>query len=228
MIDKWLESLSQLMETMPYIAPLLALLAGVITSITPCALSSIPLIIGYVGGGGSTKNSFKYSVAFALGLAVTFTTLGVIAGVAGSFLGNFHGWWYIALGVLMIMMALQTAEIFNFIPANQLMSKSTKKGLLGAVILGVLGGLFSSPCSTPVLIALLTVVGSKGSLGWGVVLMLCYSVGYSTLTVVAGTSVGFVQSLKKSTSYGKLSNIFKYLMALFMALLGVYLVYYGV
>jgi cytochrome c biogenesis protein CcdA len=55
----------------------LALIAGVLTSFTPCSLSSIPLVIGYVGGVGQrdVKKSFLLSVTFAAGAAVTFTVL---------------------------------------------------------------------------------------------------------------------------------------------------------
>ena len=48
-----LQNISQLMLNNFWIAPLLALLAGILTSFTPCSLSSIPLVIGYVGGAGA-------------------------------------------------------------------------------------------------------------------------------------------------------------------------------
>ena len=64
-----LESLSGLITSSGWLAPLLALLAGILTSITPCALSSIPLVVGYVGGAGQrdTKRAFWLSVTFAGG-----------------------------------------------------------------------------------------------------------------------------------------------------------------
>lgn len=85
-----LEGISKLMLENLWIAPLLALLAGVLTSFTPCSLSSIPLVIGYVGGTGArdTKKALRLSLTFALGSAVTFTVLGVIAAIAGSLLGR--------------------------------------------------------------------------------------------------------------------------------------------
>ena len=98
-----LESLSELIVKSGWLAPLLALIAGVLTSFTPCSLSSIPLVIGYVGGTGrrDTKRAFWLSVTFAAGAAVTFTTLGVIASLAGKLMGTSASWWYIILGVLM-------------------------------------------------------------------------------------------------------------------------------
>ena len=89
---------------------MLALLAGIITSVTPCALSSVPLVIGYVGGTGQkdAKKAFKLSLTFALGTAVTFTTFGMIASSAGKLIGTSNSWWYIFLGIIMVLMALQT------------------------------------------------------------------------------------------------------------------------
>ena len=160
-----LEGLSEIITESGWLAPVLALFAGVLTSFTPCSLSSIPLVIGYVGGTGQrdTKRAFWLSVTFSLGAAVTFTTLGVTASIAGRLIGTSASWWYIILGVLMLLMALQTWGIYEIIPSSYLISKNTKKGYLGAFIAGILGGVFSSPCSTPVLIALLAIVAGKGS-----------------------------------------------------------------
>ena len=62
-------------------APILALLGGILTSISPCSLASIPLVIGYMTGTkeDDTKRAFKTSVVFAIGMAITYTTLGVLA-----------------------------------------------------------------------------------------------------------------------------------------------------
>ena len=119
-----LESISKLMLENFWVAPLLALLAGVLTSFTPCSLSSIPLVIGYVGGTGArdTKKALRLSLTFALGSAVTFTVLGVIAATAGSLIGTSASWWYIALGVLMVLMALQTWGIFEIILSGYLLA----------------------------------------------------------------------------------------------------------
>ena len=106
-MDALLEQLSVLIKESFWLAPLLALLAGILTSITPCALSSIPLIVGYVGGTGQndTKKAFRISLVFALGSAVTFTTLGVFASMAGKLIGTSATWWYLVLGILMVLMA---------------------------------------------------------------------------------------------------------------------------
>ena len=225
MIDTWLSQIAEVIGRNMWLAPLLALLAGVLTSVTPCSLSSVPLIIGYVGGVGekNTKKAFAYSAVFSIGTAVTFVLLGVIATSAGKLMGTSSPVWYIILGVLMVLMALQTWEIFNFIPSTNLLSKSKRKGFIGAFIAGILGGIFSSPCSTPVLIALLAIVAGDGNLPWGVLLMLLYSIGHSALVMVAGTSVGFVQKINGSDQYKTAAKALKIVMGAAILLIGLYM-----
>lgn len=228
-MNELLESLSIMIKESMWLAPILALLAGLLTSVTPCSLSTIPLVIGVVGGTGQrdTKKAFKLSLTFALGTAVTFTILGTLASLAGNLIGTSAKWWYIALGILMLLMALQTWEIFNFIPATYLISKSKKTGYLGAFIAGILGGIFSSPCSTPVLIALLAIVASKGNIVWGILLLLIYSIGHGILAVIAGTSIGFVQKLSRSEKYGRFSKALKIVMGCAILIIAFYMFYLG-
>ena len=87
----------------------------------------------------------------------------------------------------MIMMSLQTFEVFTFVKSTNFQTKSTKRGILGALISGILGGFFSSPCSTPILVVLLALVSTSGNLVWGIFLLLLYSLGNSILVIIAGT-----------------------------------------
>jgi len=229
MLNDWLDILSNLITQSVWLAPLIALLAGVLTSVTPCALSSVPLVIGYVGGTGNTdqKKAFKLSLAFALGMAITFTALGTVAALFGKLIGTSSDWWYLALGVLMVLMALQIWEVYDFIPSTYLMSKKTKKGYTGAFVAGILGGIFSSPCSTPVLIVLLGLVARSGNIAWGVLLLLLYSIGHSLLVLVAGTSVGFVKKVMASGKYGLFNSAIKIVMGGLILLIAFYMFYLG-
>ncbi len=226
-MDALLENISKIILDNFWLAPFLAFIAGILTSFTPCSLSSVPLIVGYVGGTtkSDTKKAFKLSLTFALGSAISFTALGVVASLAGSLLGNSSSLWYIFLGVLMLLMALQTFELYEFIPSSYLISKNTKKGYLGALIAGILGGIFSSPCSTPVLIALLAVVASSQNLLYGILLLLLYSIGHGILAVICGTSIGFVGKITASEKYAKFSNIFKIILGVLISLIGFYMFY---
>lgn len=225
MINDWLNQIAEVIGDNMWIAPILALVAGILTSFTPCSLSGIPLIIGYVGGTGekNTKKAFLYSLTFAFGTAITFVMLGIIATSAGKLMGTSSKLWYLILGVLMILMSLQTWEIFNFIPSVNLISKNKKRGVIGAFLAGILGGIFSSPCSTPVLIALLAIVVGKGRLLWGILLMILYSIGHSTLVIVAGTSIGFVQKINSNPKYQKAGTILKIVMGIVILIIGLYM-----
>ncbi len=228
MIDAWLGGIGTVIGTNMWLAPLLALFAGILTSFTPCALSSIPLVIAYVGGmNANPKLAFRLSFTFAVGAAAAFTALGAAASMMGKLIGTGASWWYIVLGVLMMLMVLQTWEIFDFIPSTFLLNKNKRRGYIGAFLAGILGGIFSSPCATPVLVALLAIVAGQGSMVWGILLLLLYGVGHGVLTVLAGSSIGFAQKLTQNPRYGRLSKILKIVMGVLILLIGFYMFYLG-
>lgn len=226
-INGWVNQIVQSVQDNLWVAPFLALLAGLLTSFTPCCLANIPLIIGYVGcvGEKNTKKAFWYSVLFALGTAVTFIALGLIATSAGKLLGHSSHIWHILLGLLLVLMALQTWQIFQFIPSMDLSSKSKSTGAVGAIIAGMLGGVFSSPCSTPVLVALLAIVAGGGSMFLGVLLMFLYAVGHSVLVIIAGTSTGFVEKIHHNEKYHRLESVFRVVMGAVILLIGLYILW---
>ena len=132
-------------------------------------------------------------------------------------------WWYLILGILMILMALQTWGVINLIPATYLVSKNKRKGYIGALISGILGGLFSSPCATPMLVALIAIVAFGNNLLYGILLFFCYSVGSGILTVLAGTSIGFVKRIRQ----GRASQIASIILGILILALGLYMLYLG-
>lgn len=211
-----------------WIAPFLAFLAGILTSVSPCSLSVLPLIIGYVGGSDvKGLRAFGISLTFAFGTAITLTVLGTLAALAGSALSGIGSWWYLAAGVLMVLMALQIWEVYTFIQPAAFLSKRKARGYTGALLAGLLGGLFASSCATPVLMALLTVVISQDNLLWGVVLLFCYALGNGLLIVIMGTSLGAVQQMKQSKNYAAFTRISRIVMGFVVLLLGLWFFYVG-
>ncbi|WP_329380334.1 cytochrome c biogenesis protein CcdA [Anaerofustis sp. HA2171] len=228
-MNQLIESLSNIIASSSVFAPLFAFLAGILVSFTPCSLSSIPLIVGYVGLNSKkeTKNLFLLSVVFALGTALTFTLFGVVSALIGNILSLSGKWFYIFLGIIMVLMALQTLELYNFIPSTNLVAKNGKTGYIGAFICGILAGVFSSPCSTPALVVILSFVASKGSLLMGIIMLFCYSVGHGILTVLVGTGIGFTKNLNKSEKYAKVQFVVKILLSILMLLIAFYMFYLG-
>jgi cytochrome c-type biogenesis protein len=124
-------------------------------------------------------------------------------------------------------MALQTFEVFTLIKSTNLQSKNTKKGYIGAIIAGILGGVFASPCSTPVLVALLALASNSENILYGMFLLLLYWIGNSILLVIAGTSVGTIKKITQNPKYGKLSVVLKYILGIIILMIGLYMLYLG-
>lgn len=208
-----------------------ALLAGVVSSFSPCVLSSVPLVIGYVGGyaGNDKAKAVKYSLAFCIGLAATFTALGAVTAILGRMMLATGKWWYLLLGILMAAVGLHLLGVIKILPDQCGVSggRTTRKGLMGAFTLGILGGILSSPCATPVLIAILTFVAGQGNIVWGIGLLGTYAIGHCTLLFLAGTSVGIVQNLASSPNTERFGKILKIILGILVLLLAMYMFYLG-
>lgn len=227
-MDGILESIASLISSNMAAAPLLALLGGILISFTPCSLSSLPLVIAYVSSAeGDVKRAFRYSMVFVAGSAVTFTVLGIIASALGMLVGITGSWWYLILGVLMVLMSLQIFGIFDFIPSTNLISKTKKRGYIGAFLAGILGGIFSSPCSTPILIVVLSIAASQGNVFWGAALLLCYAMGHGILALVAGSSTGALRAISNSEKYSRYRRVINIVLGSAVLLLGFYMLYLG-
>ena len=184
----------------PLIAYFSVFIAGLISAFSPCVLITIPLVISYVGGyaEGDIKRSFSFSLAFVVGLSITFTILGAIASLMGTLLGDVGSLWKYILAAVAIVMGLQMMGILNFqIPTPRLV-KTEQKGLVGAFLLGMLFGVASSPCATPVLALILTFVASKQNLAYGTSLLFVYALAHTVLIFAVGVSTGLAEVFLKS------------------------------
>lgn len=175
------------------------LMAGLLTSLTPCMLSMLPITIGYIGGY-ETENRGQaalQSMWFSLGLATTLAGLGIVASFVGQVYGQIGFGLPIIVSVIAILMGLNLLEALPL----QLPSFDTIEWIpkqiphsLKSYLLGLTFGLVASPCSTPVLATLLAWVSTTGDIVLGGVLLLAYAVGYVAPLVLAGT---FTATLKK-------------------------------
>ncbi|MGA1475833.1 MAG: cytochrome c biogenesis protein CcdA [Prochlorothrix sp.] len=176
------------------------LLAGLMTSLTPCMLSMLPITLGYIGGYESDNRwqAAQQSAWFALGLATTLAGLGIGAAVLGRVYGQI-GWGFsVAVSAVAIVMGLNLLDVLQFrlpnlggveqIPENWPPS-------LRSYGLGLTFGLVASPCSTPVLATILAWISASQDPLLGGVFLLAYAVGYVLPLVLAGTFVATLKGL---------------------------------
>lgn len=226
-----LNNFSTLISNNVWIALVMSLVAGIVSSFSPCVLSSLPLIVGYIEnyGGGNKGSALKYSVVFSVGVAFTFTAIGAVTAVLGSFLSGAGQWWYLVLAAIMIFSGLQLLGVIEFgMKKNTCGPTGRITGITGAFFLGILGGALSSPCATPVMAAILTFVASKGNILLGILMLLLYSIGHSTLIILAGVSVGFVENLSSSEKTRTAGKVLKNVLGVIILILGLYLFSLGI
>jgi len=199
-IESVAHAAAQVVGELSALAYVLVFLGGVLTSIGPCNLSMVPVIIGYVGGQQNLTRArgFWLSGFFTLGSSATFMLLGVIAATVGGLFGTesklLH--WFVALVCFTIGLTLLGALKLNFdFLARFQPQRLAIGGLLGALALGLTVGVVGSQCGTPVLVAILGIAMAKGKLVYGASLLFAYGLGRGVPIVLAGTFTGVVKAL---------------------------------
>jgi cytochrome c biogenesis protein CcdA len=212
----------------PLVAYLSVFAAGLVSSFSPCVLITIPLVISYVGGysEGNMKRSFSFSLTFVIGLSITFTILGAIASLMGTLLGDVGGYWKYILSAVAIVMGLQMMGVLNFQIPTPRMVKTEQKGLIGAFLLGMLFGVASSPCATPVLAFILTFVASKQNMAYGASLLFVYALAHTVLIFLVGVSTGMAEFFLKSRKVQKFSDYSHKASGLLFVLIGILILFY--
>jgi cytochrome c-type biogenesis protein len=224
-MEALLAALMRLVETNVWIAPFASFLGGVLTASNPCVLVMIPLAMAYVGGYAKSL-SWRYSVflslVFAVGLSITFTVLGLIAVFMGSLLGDVGSFWTYAVAGICLVMGLHLLGVFNFELPLPTRFKTPKRGVLGAFLLGLLFGVVSTPCATPILSVLLVYIASKGNYAYGAFLLFAYALGHCLLIVLAGTSMGMAKGLLESRNLQKASGVLRKAAGVVIILVGLF------
>ncbi|MEG2310756.1 MAG: cytochrome c biogenesis protein CcdA [Clostridia bacterium] len=210
-----------------FLGIIISLIAGIISSFSPCTLTTLPLIIGYISTdtdkSSNKKIALKYSLLFSLGIIITFVTIGVLSALLGKNLKIFGNWWYVILSIILIYVFLQLFDVFPSVKSCK--RPKFKKKLFGAFILGIFGGFFASPCSTPVLIAIISFIANGANIFLGVIYMLVYSIGFCTLLILASISLESINKLAVSDKYMKLGKLLRYILGIFSLIMALILLY---
>lgn len=197
------------LQTVSLLGFVLVFLGGIVTSLGPCNVATIPLIVGYVGGVRdlSRGRSFSLSLAFAIGLALTFMLLGLLAALIGGLVGSATRWWYYLVAGICFLIGLNMLGVLKFnlpMAFGGLRERIGLKGIPGALALGLVSGLVASQCATPVLAAILTYVMAKGALLYGATLLFVYALGRGVPVVLAGTFTGVLKSFQKMGQWSEM------------------------
>ena len=194
---------------------LLVFLAGMGASLTPCVYPMIPITMAIVGAkGGGKARGFALSVVLVLGMAVTYTTLGVLAAKSGAAFGAFaqKPAFLIPVSLLFAAFALSLFGAFEIaLPSSlamKLQGDGSRKGFGGAFLMGLVLGPLSAPCVGPVIGAVLVGIAQQGNVWLGGLQLFVFSLGMGVLFMAVGT---FSAGLPKS---GEWLTRFKHVMGL--------------
>lgn len=225
----FLDNIEQIVAAYPLLAFGAVFLAGVLSSASPCVLATIPLVVGFVGGysDGDRWKAFRYSLSFILGLSLTFTAFGAAAGLLGTMFGTLGGPWYLIAGGVALVMGGQIMGLYEIRLPLKRDFKPKRGGMVGSFLLGLFFGVVSSPCATPVLVVILTLVAGKGEVLYGIALLFCYAIGHCLLMLFAGTFTGFVEGFVKARGVVNFSLWAKRVSGAVVALVGGWFIWQG-
>ena len=233
MLNSLVANAGQYVHTNPWLALVAVFVGGMLTASNPCVLAMIPLMMSFVAGRKEERlgipQAFLFSLVFVAGLGITFTALGMVAALAGRMYGDVSAIWNWVVAAVCLVMGLHLAGIVTVpIPALGGRLQPKTRGILGALVLGLLFGVVSAPCAAPILVVLLTyLAGSGASVPWGGVLLLVYALGHSVLILLAGTSMGAARTLIENKKATRTLGILRTCAGGLIVLVGAYFAYLG-
>lgn len=169
--------------TVTEINPLIAFVAGMVSVASPCVLPLLPAIVS-----SSTETGKLRPMSIVLGLALSFTLMGVVAGALGATFGIYQR--YIYIGAMFVVLAMGAYMLFDLhlphLTKQSFIDKITLKtyylpteGLMSGLALGMAFGVIWMPCTGPVLATILTWVALEGSILSGALMLGLYSCGFA-------------------------------------------------
>lgn len=184
---------------------LLALLLGLILSLTPCIYPMIPITVGILQSQGSRSISrnFFISLAYISGIATTFALLGTTAAFTGKMFGSIMNNPVVIIGIVLLMAYLAGAMIgFYELYLPSFLQNNNRQlqggSIVSTFLFGIVSGTVASPCLSPGLLLLLTMVTALGSIALGFTLLFFFGLGLGIPLLLIGTFSSSLNMLPKA------------------------------
>lgn len=190
----------------------LVFIAGLATSLTPCIYPLIPItlaVLGTTDHSHSRRRAFVVSLFYVLGIATTYSALGVFAAKTGSLFGAMLGSPIVIgfVALLFVAMGLSMYGLFEIQLPHFLTNRLThgahkkEKSDLGAYVSGLVAGVVAGPCVGPVLISVLAYVAQSQNMWLGFALLFTFALGFGQLFLVIGTYHNLWHKLPRSGAW---------------------------
>ncbi len=184
-----------------------AFLGGIISSISPCTIALLPLILAYVYGvsNNSLGELIKKLLSFSLGLSFVMSILGVICAASGKVLGSFSSpILHIIFGSIMMILGLQLLGVLDIqIPAviKKFPKTETTSLFWYPFLVGVLFAFLSSPCSTPILVGIMAIAAASAKYSFSFLMLFAFALGQCIIIILAGLFASVLKGLQKMQKY---------------------------
>lgn len=177
---------------------------GLALNLTPCVYPLISVTIAYFGSQANQRRGrmLLLSGAYALGIAITFSLLGVSAALSGELFGRSlqQPITLVLLASLMVFLALSSFGFYTLQPPRWILQKAGAAvgGVAGALFMGLTMGVVAAPCVGPIIVGLLLLVGARGDAGLGFLLFFVLALGLGAPYVALGAAAGSMARLPRS------------------------------
>jgi cytochrome c-type biogenesis protein len=194
---------------------------------SPCHLASIPLVVAYVAGQDQAlkpRQAAHYAILFTAGLFITIAVIGIVCALLGRMLGDVGNYWQIAVGIILIWVALGMLGVEKCTFSGSLLQKLNVKGLQGAFLLGLAYGVLSGSCTFGFIAPILAIITVQQQILTGVLLILLFALGHCLPIVIAGSSTAAVRRMTQSANLIDSGGWFRRGAGVVIGLLGIYFI----
>ena len=231
-MEKLFTTLTHAIEATPAIAVTAAFVWGILSILlSPCHLASIPLIVGFIGQQGRmpARKAFVISTVFAVGILVTIGAIGATTAAVGRMMGDVGQCGNYFVAVIFFVFGLVLLDIIPMPFSGRAPTGMKRKGMLAALILGLVFGIAIGPCTFAFMAPVLGVTFrvASTSLAYGIGLLLAYGLGHCSVIVLAGTCTQLVQRYMNWNEKSRGALVLKKVCGVLVLVGGVYLIYTG-